>query len=245
MPKFLAKMHTIDLVAGNREEGSFYPTLVRAIKTQINMAARAFVRIASASVPVRTGFARGVFRNILEAAGAPGGRGGGTATGGNLGFLQSLRGTNIDASRHPNIKKAFSLTKGGLKAAGARGIPIEYYTGHGGRVLKTPQSGRRFASPPKRIIYEDRNVFVFSFEVLITYFNINDLKKNPRTPSSPWNSYLRGRAFFLQYMATTGLKRLPQVQDFFVEHEINSTGSTVRKTRLAVIGRGTRFKFNG
>ncbi len=241
MPVFNAKFFSIELASGTRtRDGNLRQTLDRAFKQQIRMAARAFVRVASASVPVRTGFARGVFRNVLEAAGAL--RGGGTAGGDVLSALQELRGSGFDTRRYPNIGKMFEFKKGGLRAAGAKGFRNEYYTGHGGRVLKLPQSGRRFATQAGQIFQESGGIYTFNFDVTITYFNINDFRKNPRTPSSPWQAFNRGRATFMNYIRTIALNRIPKVQDFFVEHEVNVSGSTIRKTRLGVISRGTRFR---
>lgn len=239
MPEFKAKLFSIDL-----DKGRYSQELDQAIKTQMRQAGRAFVRIAAASIPVRTGFARGTLQNILDAAGqSP--RGGTDAFGvGN--FLNDLA-----RIRNPKLVKQFpkllSTTKGGLKAAGVNSINgrrFEFYTGGGGRILKTSGSGRQFATSPKDIFGSATafgsiaTTYTFKFKVDITYFNVNDFFNNRRTPSAPWRAFERGKAFFIEYMRSTGLKKLPSVGSFLTETEIKVTGTGISKKKLGVISRG-------
>lgn len=234
------KFVTLDL-----DKGRFSDKLREAILRQMRQAARAYVRVASAAVPFRTGFARGIFRNILEAVGASGGnleRDIPDSTQPGFNPLNSLRilkkhgNKFVRVDKFPNVAGIFRLDSRGLRKAGVTG-PLEYYRAGATKVLKTPQSGRAFATPPINIIKSSGFTFTFNFSTTISYFQINDVRENPHTPSAPWGSFAKGRAFFLQYMKTVGFKKLPQVNNFIFSTEIEVNGEKIQRTEAGVLNR--------
>lgn len=86
----------------------------------------------------------------------------------------------------------------------------EYYKG----VLKTPEAGKKFATPYAEIISAKDYIYTFNFESFIDYFNINDALSNPRTPSSPWNSFSLGEIAMSNYLDNI---EIPDITDFIVE----------------------------
>lgn len=186
MPFIKAKFTTFEY-----DEKKFTDKLREEILKRMRFAAREFAKAAAPAVPVRTGFARGVFQNIDDAFGG-------------VGATPLTSGTRLTKKRS-GARLSQSKQAGGLR--------VEYYTGHGGKVLKTPQSGRRYATRTN-IVSEKDGKFVFSFNTTITYFNINDFFSNSRTPSAPWHSFELGREAYLKYMRTTGIRSLPKAADF-------------------------------
>jgi hypothetical protein len=233
MPVFGAKLFELGL-----DKGRYSQTLDQAIKRQMRLGGREFARVAAAAVPLRTGFARGVFVNVVEGAGISGVPPDTPANN----FLNSLRvirkhGNILFNRKFPEVSGMFQMNERTLRRAGAEGFKAEFYTGGGGRVLKTPQSGRAFATPPSNIFTANNFVYSFNFQTTITYFNINDFFNNPHTPSSPWGAFEKGRQAFLTYLRTKGLEKLPQVQSFLTETEVNVTGATKSRTQLGVLSR--------
>jgi hypothetical protein len=213
MPFIKMKLHKLVLDSGN-----FTKKLDEAIKAQIRQAARAFFRIASESVPVRTGFARGSLGSILEALGG----------GSTLSATQSITkrktpaqsfyaATLILAKQKFLSSGIFSGKRPALKNVQ---LPTEYYYFGRRKVAKTPEAGKQFATKPENIFQVKGQAYLFNFAVSITYFDINDQYQNPRTPSSPWQAFERGRLFFQQYMRTVGVKKLPKVTDYILKEEI-------------------------
>lgn len=211
-------------------------TLRDEILVQMRKAGAAYARIASIATPVRTGFARGIFRNILEAAKVSGGAleksiPPSTQPFGNP--LNSLRiikkhgNKFVRIDKFPNIASIFRLDARGLRKAGATG-KFEYYRAGTQRVLKTPQSGRAFATPPINIIKEVNFVYTFNFSTSISYFPVHE----PR-----WGAFVKGRAFFLQYMRTVGLKRLPKINSFIFATHISVHGEKTQKTEAGFLNR--------
>lgn len=236
-----AKFITLDL-----DKGRFSTKLREAILRQMRQAARAYVRVAAVATPFRTGFARGIFRNILEAAGGSGGNLErdipAASHPNNFNPLNSLRilkkhgNKFVRVDKFPNVAGIFRLDKRGLRKAGATG-PLEYYRSGTAKVLKTPQSGRAFATPPNNIIKSEGFTFTFNFSTTISYFQINDTKVNPRNRGTPWGAFRKGRVFMLQYLKTIGFKRLPEVNNFIFSTEINVNGENVQRTEAGVLNR--------
>lgn len=244
MPLFNAKFHTFDF-----EMGTVSRTMDEAIKRQIRQAARVFANVMARLVPYRTGFARGTVRNIYEAVGSSGGAGERELPAdSSLRILRAIKASSnfhVNPTTHPTLAGMFRVSAGSLsRAAGNQlGMPIEYYREGKRKILKTPQSGRQFATPPGQIFGSDGNGFyTFNFSVAISYFNINDFNANPHTPSSPWQSFQAAQASAFNYLQTEGMKKLPRVSDFMVEYEVNVTGSNVSKRRLGVLNRTTQFR---
>jgi hypothetical protein len=148
---------------------------------------RAFLLAAVPRIPVRTGFARSAFRNLEDIAGK----------------------VNVDSQ------------SGGFRIRGTRGggrdlrRSNEYYTGSGGRVLKTTQSGRDFATPSNQImnltgasLATGRTAFYFKFEVNITYVDLLD--------RSVWGAFKAGTDAMEAYLRNNINKEFPQVGKFLL-----------------------------
>lgn len=231
----------IKLSSFDLDKGRYSKTFKDAVEKQMRAAARAFLMVALASVPIRTGFVRGAFKNLELASGTNVGNEG----------QRTIRDSKVHTFlkmgalfRRMPFKKTgnvFTLSRRTLSEGGATG-PFEYYRDGKRRILKTIQSGREFATNPMYIFNFDNFVFTFDFEILINYFNINDPGSNPKTPSSPWKSMERGRAFFLNYMINEGLKRLPQVGQFITESYVTIQGGKLSRTAVGFIGRNTRIR---
>lgn len=240
MPKVNVRLTQFDL-----DKGRYSRTLDDAIKQQMRMAARAFLNVAMRAVPVRTGFARGSFRNLAEAAGL-GGAGGPsldveTPAGAFLRTMQVLRTTAFRESALGRRSGLYNFSRRSMAEAGAQG-PLEYYRDGKRRILKTPQSGREFATQSGHIFQSDGFVYTFNFESLITYLNMNDMFSNPRNKNTPWNAFKFGRITFLNYLKSIALTRLPSVQAFITESSVSVSDESVTRTAFAIINRDTRFR---
>lgn len=218
MPKISAKFFAFTI-----DKKKYTKTLDEEIKRQMRMAARAFLNVAMRAVPVRTGFARGSLRNLAEAAGLSGG-GGGTATPAAL-FLKISQGLRFPSSKND------------MKQAGAK-MPLDYYRDGTRKILKTPQGGRDFATPPNQIITVSNYLYSFNFETFITYFRINDAFENPKNKGTPWNAFKFGLATFNNYLKTNALSKLPRVDAFVIETKITVSGGQVTTTS-DFVNRGT------
>lgn len=241
---------TKDLTGTEIQTLEYARTLRESIQVQMRKAAAAYARIASVATPFRTGFARGIFRNILEAAKVSGGAleraiPPSTHKFGNP--LQSLRiikkhgNKFVRIDKFPNIASIFrldarTLRKAGVKSGGIPHVPgtdvrLEYYRAGNQRILKTPQSGRAFATPPKNILKEVNFVYTFDFSTSISYFPVHEPQ---------WGAFVKGRAFFLQYMRTTGLKNLPKINSFIFASHVLVNGEKVQVTEAGFLERGRR-----
>jgi len=233
---FSAQLTSFDLDAGR-----YSKALDLEIQRQMRMAARAFVAAAVRAIPVRTGFVRGAFRNIEEAIGV------------NIAGSTSSAKIVKKAMASGKMTKAdvfltlASIFKGHIREGKEKGLGSqlpgggEYYQDGKRKVLKTPQSGRAFATQPEQIFSNKDFIYNFNFNVAISYFNMNDMFANPHTPSSPWNAFSIGRLTFLNYMKTEGLKKLPKVSDFFAETMVTVNGTSVARKKLSVINRSQRL----
>ena len=141
-------------------------------------------------IPVRSGFLAGAFTPMEKAVGVAG---------------KSTLGKIVTS-----LRRAFSgsaLQKGLRKRAYVKN---EYYYGGGGRVLKTPTSGIKFATDASSIFSFVGNRMSFEFEVNITYLDIND--RYNTIPSAPWNALPAGNAAFQAYLISNMPKVLELTQ---------------------------------
>jgi hypothetical protein len=188
----------------------FLDVLAGGILEQMHKGAASFVRVATASVPVRTGFAVGTFQNILDAIG-------GTTTPLAINAARRVVPKVRSASRQARLKSVlFPDLKRGINTKKVPKIPVEYYRGSGGKILKTPNSGRQFATPPGEVFKQSGMTFTFTFDIDITYFNINDVNVNKHTPSAPWLSFARGSAFYITYMRQNALMTMYEINDYLI-----------------------------
>lgn len=171
----------------------YLKALIKKIESEMRIAAGEFAKAALLKIPIRTGFVAGSF-----------------------GTLQDLVGR--EAKFNPIISFVRKIT--GLFTKAPRtignGLTEYYYPPGGGKVLKTPKSGRQFATQEADILKRINNRIVFQYEVDITYFNLQDQFPGP-SPTAPWQAFEDGELAFLTYMEKTGLLELPAISEFFVK----------------------------
>lgn len=83
-------------------------------------------------------------------------------------------------------------------------ITREFYYGSGGKILKTPFSGRKFATKEPDVFKWEGTTFVFNYEVDITYFAINDVTGG-HAPTAPWGAFAAAKAAFEAAMHNFGV----------------------------------------
>ena len=158
--------------------------LMRNIEIAVKAAAKEFAKAALARIPIRTGFVAGSFGTLSDLLGSAGR------------FLPIVQFTR----RLIRAAKTF-LAKEGLISQGRE----YYYPESGGKVLKTPESGRQFATQSEDIFKWRDLVFVFTYAVDISYFRINDSIPG-HAPTAPWHAFLAAQDAFEQYLTSVGLR---------------------------------------
>lgn len=126
----------------------------------------------------------------------------------------------VAASRIP-VRTGFVRGAFGVDAKGqlfksnrkSRAKIVEYYyPPFGGKVGKTPTSGRQFATTIKDQIKTDGKKIQFQFDVDITYFKIQDVKNIGRSRSAPWLAMQSGKLAFQAYIEKN--LKLPDIGHF-------------------------------
>ncbi len=128
-------------------------------------AGQKFLLAAIPRVPILTGMARGAFRNAEDLFG-------------------KVTNDVTSGVRIRTGKLKGEARGGGLKNTGSVATRnYYYYPPGGGRVLRTPQQGREYATPPEQILdltgaslATGKTSFYFRFKVDITYLDINEAK---------------------------------------------------------------------
>lgn len=171
---------------GDFDKDAFLSAVQVHLKNILIKAARAFLLAAIPRIPVRTGFARSAFKNLEDVAGK----------------------VSVDAQ------------SGGYRIRGTRGgNSIEkrsteyYYPPTGGRILKTDQSGRQFATAANDILdirgaslATGRSAYYFKFHVNITYVDLLD--------RSIWQAFKTGTEAMAKFINLNLNKGFPQVGTF-------------------------------
>lgn len=164
--------------------------LDQIVEDEIIKAIRAFLVAAVPKVPIFTGFARSAYRNLEDIGGRVGRRGDGfriTATRGG----QALRGSSQSKLLQPRKY---------------------YYRG----VLKTTDSGRKFATPPSGILTKakGRTSVSFKFAIDIDYFDQLDRAK--------WHSFESGVEAFRASIQRSlrSSKRLPDFAKYITRKQV-------------------------
>lgn len=228
MPIIKIKLHELEIDIGKLSD-SFH----KKIQVQMRQAAREFARAAMAKVHVRTGFARGSLGNITSTLSMNPETG---QVSSKSGRRSNPAGAFFEAAR---LFRAATFSVGGgflgnkkpPKSSG-RVKGGEYYKG----VLKTPTSGRQFATPTGQIFTNKMwGEYLFNYTVDIIYYAINDFFSNKFTPSAPWGSFEAGRLAFKRYMETVGIKKLtPKVSEFWITTEVKVDEKGVTKKQLQI-----------
>lgn len=153
-------------------------------------AGREFAKTALLRIPVRTGFVSGSFGNLVDLVGA------------------GARFNPIIVATRRAIANFLSRED---QAAGAR--REYYYPPGGGKILKTPQSGRGFATAKDKIFQRTTTSIIFTFQVDIRYFTINDLVSG-HAPTAPWGAFIAGEIAFNQYVEKNLTKDIPRIEEY-------------------------------
>ncbi len=167
------------------------------LDAQARLAAKEFAKEALRRIPIRTGFVAGSFGTLTDLLGS----------GARFNPIVAFTRKVLNAAG-----KLFGQKK--KPEVGANG-QIEYYYGGGGKTLKTPTSGRRFASSSDSIFKWEGDILIFRYEVDIDYFAVNDNVAG-HSPTAPWSAFIAGQAAFEDYMERVGLLALPQFEDYMV-----------------------------
>jgi hypothetical protein len=167
-----------------------YMEAARAIiKKEALKATSEFANAALSRIPIRTGFVSGAFGTLSDLIGA------------------NARFNPIVAA----VRKTLSLFRKS-KNVSANGLN-EYYYGAGNKILKTQTSGRQFATQTNNILKWEGDTLVFTYEVDITYFALNDTVGG-HSPTAPWGAFVAGQKAFEDYMEEQGLANLPDLDGY-------------------------------
>jgi hypothetical protein len=144
-------------------------------------AGQKFLLAAIPRVPIWTGMARGAYRNAEDLFG------------------------KVTNDKTQGVRIRTTQGRGTAGRGGGQSITSKYRRGYfyyppgGGRVERTPQSGRQFATPTDKIldvggatIASGKTSFYFRFEINITYFNTLD--------ESKWGSFKAGAQALQDYV---------------------------------------------
>lgn len=170
--------------------------MMKYLDQQMRIAAKVFAEAALAKIPVRTGFAAGSLGALSELIGAKA----------RFNPLVAAARAIIGAA-----KKLFKLE--------GNGIVEYYYPPGGGKILKTPTSGRQFATQLTDIIKREGNIILFDFEVDISYFSLQDINVG-RSPTAPWGAFEAGEEAMVKYIEEVLIPNTPAFEDFIVNKEL-------------------------
>lgn len=158
----------------------------QAIRVCFMKAAQKFLLAAIPRIPIWTGMARGAFRNLEDIVGKV------------TNDAQSPTGVRVRTTQSASGRNTAGRGGGSKITAGyRRGY---YYTPPGGgKIERTPQSGRQFATPGIKAfdlggvsLATGNNAYYFRFEVNITYFDKLDAQK--------WGAWKAGSDAFQNYV---------------------------------------------
>lgn len=100
-------------------------------------------------------------------------------------------------------------------------------------VLKTPQSGREFATAPDQIFVVTNNGVNFNFRININYYAFHEvgaLKGRGRSPYDPWGSFAAGTEAFMRVMQEDIEEVYPPINTYMTKHTYEVRGSMVTFT---------------
>lgn len=178
------------------DAAGYTSAMKKYLEQSAKQAAREFAKTALSRIPIRTGFVAGSFGTLTDLLGS------------------GSRFNPIVSVVRGAISKARSFL-GIKKAEVSANNQVEYYTGHGGKVLKTTVSGRQFATKSEDILKWEGDILIFRYDVDITYFALND-NVGGRSPTAPWGAFAAGQVAFEDYMEKSGLLALPKFEDHLI-----------------------------
>jgi hypothetical protein len=122
------------------------------------------------------------------------------------------------------IANAFGAQGTGAGLGGTSSKREFYYPYRGAsRILKTPRSGIKFASPVTQILRRSGDRIIFDLVNTIRYFEGNDF--GSRTPGAPWGSTKEGLAAMVNYLERAA-DRFPRIDSILTQITVRSTGTT-------------------
>jgi hypothetical protein len=167
--------------------------VTKFMQALLKKAAGEFLLDAVPRIPIWTGHARSAFKN-----------------------LEDVAGKIVAASDYSSGIRLRKDRKGGRQVKILRNE--YYYPPSGGRVRKTTQSGREFATKPEDIIdvkgiklASGRAAFYFKFEIDITYFNLLDRDR--------WHSFEVGTKIFEDYVKAH-INDIPGIENALVRRKV-------------------------
>lgn len=146
------------------DEKKYMAAVKTAVRQCFMKAGQKFLLAAIPRVPIWAGMARGAFRNAEDLFG------------------------KVTADKTSGYRIRTTQGKGGAGRGGGDKITTKFRRGYyytppgGGKIERTPQSGRQFATPSEKILDSatlatGKSSFYFRFEINITYFNTLDEAK--------------------------------------------------------------------
>lgn len=161
---------------------------------QMKLAAAEFARAALQHIPVRTGFVAGAFAPLLEL-------------------------TQQQARFNPAISFLRTIVNRARNLFRPKQTFSEYYYYSGGKIGKSRETGRQFATPANEIITIENDKILFNYEIDISYFDINE--QNPgRSPTAPWRSFEAGMEAMSNYLINVAPDFAPKFEDFIIQRKI-------------------------
>jgi hypothetical protein len=171
--------------------------LKRYINDQMKLAAVKFAEAALQRIPVRTGFVAGAFSILTDLLGSAA----------KFNPIVSHTRSQLATKFRKSINSKF-------------GVGEYYYPGGGVRILKTPQSGKQFATQPGQIFTQNGATSTFRFNVDITYFQINE-NVSGYAPTAPWGAFVAGKDAFVKYLRDVAIPGLPKISDFIKRRRVS------------------------
>lgn len=192
---------TISATIEKFDKEKYFQAVKREIQKTFMKAGQKFLLAAIPKIPIWTGFARGAFRNAEDLFG------------------------KVTADKTSGFRIRTTQGRGTAGRGGGEKITSKfrrgyyYYPPGGGKVLRTPQSGRQFATPTTDIIditgfslATGRMSFYFRFAVNIKYVDILDPAK--------WGAFKAGGEAFKAYVDAN--LKLPNPIDFTTRKTIRN-----------------------
>lgn len=162
------------------DQEAYLDAVRKEVQRVFMKAGQKFLLAAIPRIPILTGMARGAFRNAEDLFGKV--------------TNDVTSGVRIRTTRG----KGESRRGGSTNTGSLTNRKYYYYPPGGGRVLRTPQAGRDFATPSENILEitgatlaTGRTSFYFRFKVDISYLDINEVK---------WQAFKLGGEALAQYV---------------------------------------------
>jgi hypothetical protein len=110
-----------------------------------------------------------------------------------------------------------TTTRGG-KQITVRVINEYYYPPGGGRVSKTPENAKQYATPSEQVFLKTELGYIFQYSVDIAYFTLQENKNIGRSKYAPWRAFVAGNEAFTKYLNSPEIvnKIFPDINEFLI-----------------------------